>query len=108
WFRDLGNYVVILVVLSDPHPVDAVRALLRRLCYLLVPLSIVLIKYFPFVGRQYSDWSGASFIVGVTTSKNMLGVVCLVSGLFFFWDTIARRGNRKARGAKLTILLNLV
>src|SRR5271166_1084838 len=24
WFRDLGNYLVILVVLSDPHPLEAV------------------------------------------------------------------------------------
>ena len=46
WFRDLGNYLVILVVLSDPRPLEAVRALLRRLCYLLIPLSILLVKYY--------------------------------------------------------------
>ena len=39
WYRDLGNYLVILVVLSDPCPVEAVRALLRRLCYVLISLS---------------------------------------------------------------------
>src|SRR5438876_5284476 len=31
WFRDLGNYLVILVVLSDPRPLEAVRTVLRRL-----------------------------------------------------------------------------
>ena len=46
WFRDLGNYLVILVVLSDPRPLEAVRVVLRRLSYLLVPLSILLIKYY--------------------------------------------------------------
>src|SRR5207244_2752891 len=44
WFRDLGNYLMILVVLSDPRPLEAIRALLRRFCYLLIPLSILLIK----------------------------------------------------------------
>ena len=54
WFRDLGNYLVILVVLSDPRPLEAVRALLRRLCYLLIPLSILLIKYYLISGEHYS------------------------------------------------------
>src|SRR5690242_5591279 len=95
WFRDLGNYFVILVVLSDPHPLEAVRTLLRRVCFLLVPLSILLIKYFPNIGKQYEVWSGNSMFVGATTGKNMLGVVCLVSGIFFFWDTLSRWPDRK-------------
>ena len=44
WFRDFGNYLVILVVLSDPRPLEAVRTLLRRFCYLLIPLSVLLIS----------------------------------------------------------------
>ena len=83
WFRDLGNYLMILVVLSDPLPLEAVRTLLRRLCYLLVPLSILLIKYYSYLAIHYSYWTGEKEYVGVTTSKNMLGVMCLISGLFF-------------------------
>ena len=49
---------VILVVLSDPRPLEAVRTLLRRLSYLLIPLSIVLIKYYPEISRQYDLWTG--------------------------------------------------
>lgn len=108
WFRDLGTYLVILVVISDPHPLEAVRTLLRRLCYLLVPLSILLIKYFPYIGKQYEFFSGNEMFVGATTSKNMLGVACLVSGLFFFWDTVTCWPDRRQRRAKLTIFLNLV
>jgi len=85
WFRDLGNYIVILVVLSDPRPLEAVHTLLRRLCYLLIPLSILLIKYYSYLGRAYSEWTGAAEYIGAMTSKNMLGVVCLISGIFFFW-----------------------
>lgn len=106
WIRDLGNYLVILVVLSDPRPFEAVRTLLRRLCYLLVPLSVVLVKYFPTLGRGYSEWTGAAYYQGVGTTKNMLGVVCLVSGLFFFWDTLVRWAERKERPIKRILLVN--
>ncbi len=108
WFRDFGNYFMILVVLSDSRPLEGVRTLLRRLCYLIVPLSILLIKYFPYIGRQYEPWSGATVYVGATTSKNMLGVVCLVSGTFFFWDTVTRWTGRKEPRTKKIICLNFV
>jgi len=107
WFRDLGSYLVILVALSEAHSFEAVASLLRRLCYLLIPLSIVLIKYYPAMGRQYDIWTGTATYTGVATSKNMLGVVCLVSGLFFFWDTLNRWGNRKLGRTRLTLLVNL-
>jgi O-antigen ligase len=108
WFRDLGNYVMILVPLSDPHPLEAVRTLLRRLCYLLIPLSVVIVKYYPDIGRSYDSWSGAAFYSGATTSKNMLGILCLVSGLFFFWDTVTRWSDRKQARMKRIILVNAV
>ncbi len=107
WFRDLGNYLVVLVVLSDPRPLEAVRALLRRVSYLLIPLSVLLIKYYPQIGKQYEYWSGAESYVGATTSKNLLGVVCLISGLFFFWDTVTRWPERKQRRTKRIILVNI-
>jgi len=108
WFRDLGNYLVILVVVSDPDPLEAARTLLRRFCYLLIPLSILLIKYFPYLARQYEVWSGNVTFVGAATSKNMLGAVCLISGIFFFWDTVARWSDRKERRNKWIIRLNAV
>jgi len=108
WFRDLGSYLVILVVLSDPHPLEASRTLLRRLCYLLMPLSVLLVKYYPALARQYDEWSGAAMFVGAATSKNMLGVACLISGIFFFWDTIMRWSDRKERRTKQIIRVNII
>ena len=108
WFRDVGNYLVILVALSDPRPLEAIRALLRRVYCLLIPLSIVLIKYYPQIGKQYDGWTGANMYVGATTSKNMLGVLCLFAGLFFFWDTTTRWSNRYERQTKRIIVMNSV
>ena len=106
WFRDLGDYVMVLVAVSDPHPVEALRVLLRRLGYLLIPLSVVLIKYFPALARQYDPWTGVPTYCGATTSKNMLGELCLVCGIFFIWDTVVRWPNRRGRRQKLVILVN--
>jgi exopolysaccharide production protein ExoQ len=106
WFRDLGNYLVILVVLSDPRPIEAIRTLFRRLCYLLIPLSILLIKYYPEMARQYDEWTGTGTFSGAATSKNTLGVGCLISGLFFFWDIVSRWPERRKRRTKQIILVN--
>ena len=107
WFRDLGNYLMVLVVLSDPRPLEAVRTTLRRLGFLLIPLSIVLVKYYPVIGRQYDYWKGTAETVGVTTSKNMLGVACLVSGIFFFWDAVTRWPERKRPGTKRIMAIDV-
>lgn len=107
WFRDLGNYLVILIVLSDARPQEALSSVLRRVCYMLVPLSVVLVKYYPELGRQYDGWTGVATYAGAATSKNMLGVICLISGVFFFWDTIGRWGDRKRKRERRIILVNL-
>ena len=107
WFKDLGNYLIILVVLSDPQPVEALRTTFRRVCYLLVPLSILLIKYYPQDAIHYSFWTGTPEYVGAATSKNMLGVLCMVSGIFLFWDIATRWPERKQRGTKPIILMNI-
>jgi exopolysaccharide production protein ExoQ len=106
WFRDVGNLFFILVILSDSRPFGAVRTVLRRICYLLIPLSILLDKYFPEYSRSYSAWSGAVSLQGATTSKNMLGLACLVSGLFFVWDSAVRWSKRKEKTTKRILAIN--
>jgi exopolysaccharide production protein ExoQ len=107
WFRDLGNYLMILLVLTDPHPVEAIRSLLRRFSYLIIPLSILLFKYYPQIGMQYDPWFGTEEVVGATTTKNMLGVACLVSGIYFFWDILAQWPNRNEQRTRRTIAINI-
>lgn len=108
WFRDLGSYLVIFVALTDPQPLEAVRTVLRRVSYLLIPLSIVLDKYLPQLSKTYDPWTGVGYYVGATTSKNMLGLACLVAGLFFFWDSVERWPERKQGRTKQILLLNAI
>jgi O-antigen ligase len=107
WVRDLGHYLMVLVVLSDPRPAEAIQTVLRRLFYFLITLSIVFIKYYPDLGRSYSSWTGTALYQGVTTSKNTLGVLCLLSAIFFLWDTIGRWPARKERRTKKIIAVNI-
>jgi exopolysaccharide production protein ExoQ len=87
--------------------VEAVRTVLRRLAYLLIPLSVLLVKYYPNIGKSWDSWTGVAEYSGATTGKNMLGVLCLVSGLFFFWDTVTRWADRKKPQTRRIILVNL-
>ena len=108
WIRDLGTYLAILVVLTESNSAEAIRLTLRRFLYLLVPLSVVIIKYLPTLGIQYNQWTGAPEYMGVTTSKNMLGVLCLVSGIFFFWDSTTRWSLRRQKRTKRILAVNAV
>jgi exopolysaccharide production protein ExoQ len=107
WFRDLGNYLVILVVLTERRPLVAFSRVLRRLCYGLILISILLIKYYPEMGRGYDVWTGKAYYSGAATSKNMLGVLCLLSGLFFLWDTVVRWPDRGERRTRQMLFVNI-
>ena len=52
WTRDVGAYLMLVVVLSEARPLEAVETLMRRLCYILIPYSVLLIRYYPYFGRS--------------------------------------------------------
>lgn len=108
WIRDLGNYLVILIILSDPNPLEAFRAVLRRLSYVLITLTVLLIKYFRDIGMQYNAWTGSPMYLGPTTGKNLLGVICLLSGLFFVWDSASRWREHSKSANKRVLVVNFV
>jgi exopolysaccharide production protein ExoQ len=108
WIRDLGAYMMLVLVLSEARPLEAVEALIRRLCYALIPFSILMIRYYPDFGRSYSGWTGEVSYTGVTNNKNLLGVLCLVSGLFFFWDFLKRWADRHDRTTRRILFVDVV
>ncbi len=89
WAKALGNAVIVLVVLTDPDPRAAVKQLLARSGFLLVPLSVLLIKYYPALGRGFDFWTGRAYNMGVAIDKNGLGVICIVFGLGSLWRLLA-------------------
>ena len=82
WVKGLGDPIIALVLLTDPQPAKAVELVLKRCAYLLLPLSIVFIKYYGDIGRAFDQWTGYMMFTGVTTNKNSLGYLLYMCGLF--------------------------
>jgi exopolysaccharide production protein ExoQ len=85
--KDFGLLFVISILFTEYDPFQAMRAVYVRCAAVLLPLSIVLIKYFPNYSRIY-DVNGDIQITGVTTQKNTLGELVLIAMLFLFWDLL--------------------
>src|SRR5205809_536483 len=114
WTKSLSDLSMVLIVLTEGSPVTAVKRLLARTGFVLIPVSILLIKYYPDLGRGYRPWVWIPYYTGVTTEKNLLGMVCLIFGLGFVWrflETLhSRKDNRRLRrlcvfGALLAMLI---
>lgn len=110
YIKGVGNLMIAMVVLTETRPYDAMAAVIRRCSYVLVPLSIVLYKYFPAIGRNYSRWTGKMEMTGVTTNKNALGALCMVCGLSLLIGLVQKwkTGRALTTGAVRTDLLVLV
>jgi O-antigen ligase len=85
WIKSLGDLVFVLIVFTELQPAVAVRRLLLRASFVLVPLSVLFIKYYGDLGRMYHPWTFLPAYTGVTENKNELGMLCLIFGLGSVW-----------------------
>jgi hypothetical protein len=88
WIKALGDLVIVLIVVTDIDPKAALKRVLSRAGFVLLPTSVLLIKYYPSLGRGYSIWDGTPWNTGVTTNKNSLGVIVFVITLGAVWRTL--------------------
>jgi O-antigen ligase len=84
WIKSVGDLLLVLIIVTEPDPMGALRKLVTRLGFLLFPLSVLLIKYYPYLGRRLTN-SWTEEPIGVTTQKNQLGLDCMMYGLVFLW-----------------------
>lgn len=84
--RPLGDLAMAMIVVTEPEPRRAIMTIFRRNAFLLIPLSIVVIRYYPQLGRMPDKHWGLDSWTGVTTHKNPLGQLCFASTLAFFWS----------------------
>jgi len=98
-FKEVGTIIMALVVLTELAPVEAIKAIFVRMSYLCIPLSVILIRYFPEWGRAYVGYDKSEVMwVGVATHKNTLGVLAMVGAVFLLWDVLEsrRKGTTRA------------
>jgi len=103
WIKVLGHPIMALIILTEPNREEAVRRLMKRCAYVLIPVSILFIKYYPDLGRGYDDWTGRAFHMGITNNKNALGYVCMILGIFFAWYLMSmlRSAKKVSRGEQV-------
>lgn len=104
WVKILGHPIMALIVLTEPDFEEACSRLMKRTAFVLIPLSVVFVKYFPELGRGYSEWTGQAFYTGVTTNKNALGYLCMVFGFYFVWQLLKALTTNRSQ-ARLTDLV---
>jgi exopolysaccharide production protein ExoQ len=109
WIKDIGDLVMVLVIVTDIHPLTALRRLYFRVGVILLPCSILLIRYTD-MGRAFEP-EGAPMNTGVTTNKNTLGLVVFLISLGLLWQVRALWKDKKAPNrtrrlvAQITLLL---
>src|SRR5216684_8186293 len=119
WVKALGDVVMVLVVLTDVNRSAAIRRFLARVGFVLIPVSVLFIKYYPDFGRAYEPGLGfwKPMYTGVTTTKNLLGMITLVAGLGALWrfihmkraeDGARKKGQIVAEGALLAMVFWLL
>lgn len=94
WARAIPVVIMAFVVLTERSPRQALESLFRRTIYILIPFSVLLIKYYTKLGVAYTRWEGEQMWLGVTLHKNGLGRLCLVSAFFLIWTLIRRWKER--------------
>jgi exopolysaccharide production protein ExoQ len=107
WLKILGHPIMALVLLTEPNPEEALTRLMKRCAYVIVPVSILFIKYYPQWGRGFNEWTGGAMNTGITDNKNALGYDCLILGFFFCWHLLqtwrTERGTARRNELLLTV-----
>lgn len=90
WIRTFGDVIMALVILTEDDPDEAFEHAMRRLVFILVPLSVLFIRWFRYIGVRF-DRSGQRFMwIGVATHKNSLGALCALGAVFLLWRIFKR------------------
>lgn len=94
WIKGIGDVMIVLIVLTEPSVADAIKRLVTRLGFVLLPLSVLFIKYYPLLGRRLTlSWTMEP--VGVAMQKNGLGELCVILGLGLLWRIRSAYNDRE-------------
>jgi O-antigen ligase len=72
---------MVLMILSDHDWLAARKKMLAWPAFVLLPLSILFIRYYPELGRAFGQWDYSMSWTGVSSTKNGLGMISMVFGL---------------------------
>jgi len=108
FIKNICYLLPFLIVLTEKDRVEAINKLVRRSGIILIPLSFIFIKYFHEISRYYEAYTGKYYNAGVSYNKNGLGSLCLICGLFYFWNIMDDLKNRNEPENKKDFLTHFV
>jgi len=95
WIKSFDDLAMVLVIVTDRQPIAALKRLISRVGFLLLPTSVLFIKYYGDLGVGYTP-DGLRMNTGVTTNKNSLGLIVLVVLLVVLWNVRALLRDKRA------------
>jgi exopolysaccharide production protein ExoQ len=100
--------IMILSVQTEPQPRVAAESILRRIVYICIPFSYLLIHYYQQYGKIYVHTEGIEMWTGVAIHKNSLAELCLISFLLLIWRLATRKKEKDEAGSdKIGLYLDL-
>ena len=106
WTKAIGDLVMVMVIVTDPRPIAALHRLFSRVGFVLLPASIFMIRYTMW-GRGF-DPDGSPTNTGVTTNKNMLGLITFVIALGALWNCIELLRSKPSRNRNRRLVAQVV
>jgi O-antigen ligase len=103
WVKGFGNLAMALVILTERRPYEALGFVMRRLAFVLMPLSVLFIRFYPELGRQYHQ--GIPMLTGVAFSKNSLGQLCMLLGIYLCWELLLGRLKPTNKATRVRIFI---
>ncbi len=108
WSQQLIAVIMVFIVATEPDPRKALESLFRRIIYITIPFSFILIQYFGEYGRTYVHHQGAVMWTGVTLHKNSLTQLCLFAAFFLVWTVIRRKQGTGASAVRYQKFLEAI
>lgn len=88
WTRELLAVVMAFLIASEVDPRIGLQSVMSRFVYILIPLSLLIVIFFPEHNLIRPD--GEVTWGGVAGGKNGLGRICFISVFFLVWLLVRR------------------
>lgn len=108
WGREALALIFTLLLTSEENPIKTLISALKKSIYAALPLSILLIKYYPAYGREYGRWTGEVMWTGIASQKNGLAMLCAISILFLFWNILESWKKERQSASIISVIVDLV
>ncbi|NPV51823.1 MAG: hypothetical protein HPY60_11620 [Candidatus Methanofastidiosum sp.] len=107
WGREAVALIIALLLSSEKYPINTISSAFKKAIYLALPLSILLIKYYPSYGRSYGRWSGDERWEGIASQKNGLAMICAMAILFLICSLGQDLKNWSQSSSRLPIFIDI-